>query len=282
MNKDLKLEVLVAAIEQTDLSLYEKMNLKCDCVIANQCSTWGYQQCTVGNAEVRMINSATRGVGINRNIGLSVAKGDILLFADDDVRYDDGSLQAVVKAFADHPDADVIAFGITMTRGGNVEKVVAEPDCRRYLWNSMRFGACRIAVRRDSVRKYNLRFSELFGGGCLYGSGEDTIFVRECFRKGLRVYSSSYVLGSCARDHSTWFRGYSAKFYYDRGAMLACAFPKGKHIVKWYFAWKLRKKTGDPIAGIIRMMNAGMKGFQKNIPYSREDHLLQEKEEGKW
>lgn len=268
MSKSLRVEVLVATMDQKDLTLYDKMNLRCDCLITNQCGAWGYQQETRSDGStIRMISSDTRGVGLNRNLGLSNAAGDILLFADDDICYTDGTLRAVAEAFEARPDADVIAFGLTMLRNGEIEKHVTEPDKRRFLWNSMRFGTCRIAVRREAVLKHNLSFSRLFGGGCLYGSGEDTVFLRDCFRKGLKVYSSSYVLGTCVRDQSSWFRGYDDKFFFDRGAMLACAFPKSKHLVKWHFAGKLRKKTGISILKIVRKMDDGMKAFATITPY---------------
>lgn len=268
MKSKLKVEVLVATMGQKDLSLYDEMNLHCDCLIANQCGEWGYQEQVQPNGTVRMISSDTVGVGINRNLALSNARGDILLFADDDVQYYDGSLQSVAEAFAAFPDADVIAFGIDMTRKGQVSVRRIESCKRRRVWNSMRYGACRIAVRRDAVLKHRLSFSELFGGGCLYGSGEDSIFLRECFRKGLKVYSHSHVLGTCARDHSSWFSEYSAKFFFDRGAMLACAFPVGKHLVKWHFAKKLKQKSGIPQHKIIFWMNKGISAFDSLTPYS--------------
>lgn len=260
-------EVLVATMGQKDFSLYDKMNLRCDCLIANQCGRWDYREQTTTTAKVRMISSDTVGVGINRNLALSNAKGDILLLADDDIVYYDGTLDAVAEAFVRFPDADVIAFGMDMTRKGELSARRLEPCKRRALWNSMRYGACRIAVRRSAVRKHSLSFSELFGGGCMYGSGEDTIFLRECFRKGLKVYSHSYVLGTCARDHSSWFKEYNAKFFYDHGAMLACAFPAGKQLIKWYFAWKLKKKTGVPLGKIIGWMKEGIRGFASLRPF---------------
>lgn len=260
-------EVLVATMGQEDLQLQEKMNVQCDCLIANQNGIWGYQEQKKPFGTVRMITSATKGVGINRNLALSNAKGDILLFADDDVRYYDGTLEAVERAFRELPDADVIAFGMDMTRNGELSARRSEPCKRRHLWNAMRFGACRIAIRRSAVQKHSLSFSELFGGGSEYSCGEDTLFLRECFRKKLKVYSHSYVLGTCQRDCSSWFTGYTDKFFFDYGALLMSAFPRGKHWIKWHFAKKLSKKTGIAIPKIISLMNAGIKAFPTLTPY---------------
>ena len=60
-----------------------------------------------------MITTNTKGVGKNRNICLIFADAEYILFADDDVKYDDGVMEAVLKAFSDIPKADVIAFGIS-------------------------------------------------------------------------------------------------------------------------------------------------------------------------
>jgi hypothetical protein len=58
----------------------------------------------------------------------------------------------------------------------------------------------------------------------------------------LHIYAYDYVLGKCAKDSSSWFSGYNEKYFYDRGALVACAFPKTKHLMKWYFAWKASKE----------------------------------------
>lgn len=260
-------EVLVAAVGQEDLQLQDKMNVQSHCLIANQNGIWNYQEKETAFGTIRMLTSATKGVGLNRNLALSNAKGDILLFADEDVRYYDGALEAVEKAFRELPDADVIAFGMDMTRNGEICARRIEPCKRRRLWNAMRFGACRIAIRRSAVQKHSLSFSELFGGGCRYSFGEDTLFLRECFRKKLKVYSHSCVLGTCQRDSSSWFTGYTDKYFFDYGALLMCAFPRGKHFVKWYFAKKLNKKTGISTKKIISLMNEGIKAFPSLTPY---------------
>lgn len=261
------LEVLVATMGQQDCSLAEKMNIKTAAVIANQCGRWGYDESD--NGRVRMISTATKGVGINRNLALELAKGDILLFADDDMTYYDGTLQGVVEAFQQLPDADVIMFSVDMTRGGEIYERRRSPVRRAYLWNSMKYGTYRIAVRRQALQKHNIWFSTLFGGGCQYGCGEDSIFLRDCFRAGLKAYSHSYVLGKCAKDSSSWFKGYDEKYFFDRGAMLACGFRRTKHIVKWYYIWKFSKKTNLPLGTVIREMNRGIRGYRELRCYEK-------------
>lgn len=258
----MKLEVLVAAMGQKDLSLAEKMNIRRDAVIANQCGAFSYTEQQRSGGKIRMLSTGTKGVGTNRNLALELARGDILLFADDDIVYYD-DLQPVVDAFRELPEADVIFFGMDMTREGKVFDRRRHKRKRLHLWNSMKYGAARMAVRRSAVEEKRLRFSSLFGGGCLYCGGEDTIFIRDCLKKGLRLYSHEHVLGACAKDSSSWFTGYDEKFFFDRGAMIACAFPKGKHLVKWYYIFKFAKKTELSLRAVIRRVNGGIRAFPK-------------------
>ena len=255
------LEVLVATVRQSDFSLVEKMNLTKSAVIANQCGRWGYDQLDADFGTVRMISSDTVGVGINRNLALLNAKADYLLFADDDIRYYDGALDGVEQAFKQLPDADVIFFAIDMTKNGEVFDKRRHATKRLYVWNSLRYGTCRMAVRREAVVKNCISFSTLFGGGSIYSSGEDSLFILDCFRAGLKVYSHELVLGGCTKDESSWFTGFNEKFMFDKGAFIACGFPYTKHIVKWHFIRRYAKKTSLPLKTVIKCVNQGIKAF---------------------
>lgn len=263
----MKIEVLVATVGQSDLSLYEKMNLQGDAVIANQCGEWGYREASFEKGSAKMLSTATKGIGVNRNLALELSKGDVLVFADDDMVYYDGFVESIEKAFRQHPDADMIFFGLDYTKNGEIiDKRRCKPR-RVRLWNSFQYGACRLAVKRSSVNKRNIRFSTLFGGGTQYGSGEDTLFIRDCFRKGMRAYAVDLVPGVTEKGSSTWFEGYNEKYVFDKGAMLACAFPKGKQMIKWYFVWRYSSETGFSFRKTLRLLNRGMSAFKEQKPY---------------
>lgn len=261
------MEVLVATMGRPDVTFVDKMNLKADAVIGNQCGAWGYTEQQTADGRIRMISTDTQGVGINRNLAIQLSEADILLFADDDIVYYDGALEAVKQAFDELPEADVIFFGIDMTKKGQVFDKRRNKVQRIHLWNALKYGAARMAVRREAILKKRLSFSTLFGGGCMYCSGEDTIFIRDCLKAGLKLYAHSAVLGTCAKDTSTWFSGFNDKYFFDRGAMLACAFPKGKHLLKWYFTIKFWRKSGAKPQMIAKRMNEGIKAFDSLSAY---------------
>ena len=263
-----ELQVLVATMHQTDQTITERMNIRCDAVIANQAHEESVTRWPVDGGMAEMITTCTRGVGINRNIALLAADADILLFADDDMVYYDGTLEGVKEAFRSKPEADVIIFSVDIMRGGEITERRYLNGDRLHLWNALKYGTYAIGVRRDAVRRANIFFTLLFGGGARYGAGEDSLFIRDCFRKGLRVWSSKYVLGTCCKDTSSWFVGYNDKFFFDKGALYGCAFPRMKRLVSGYFALKYARKTQVPVGKIYRLMLDGMCAFQKGKSFA--------------
>lgn len=250
------LQVLVATMHQRDLSLVKKMNIPCDAVLANQAD----REEILSQGNVKMITTATRGVGLNRNIALLAATADILLFADDDVTYYDGLEEGVVSAFRDNPKADVLIFGLDITRNGEITEKRRVQNKRLRVWNAMRYGTCRMAVRRSALLRENILFNQNFGGGCPFSSGEDSLFLKTCFDKGLRVYGCDYVLGACAKDSSTWFQGCNEKFFYDKGVLMRHLFPKAPGLMALYFGIVFKRETRLSAYQRVRLMLAGVRG----------------------
>ena len=263
----MRIQVLVATVDQIDRTLPARMNLGAEALIGNQCGRDGYETSEHNGYSVGWLLSSHRGVGRNRNALLEAAEGDICLLADDDVTYEGGVCDRVAEAFCQNPKADVIIFGMDITKDGQTVRQIRPKAGRLRRWNCLRYGTYCVAIRRERVLQKGICFSEWFGGGCTYGAGEDSLFFLDCLRRGLRIYGSSVVLGTCAKDTSSWFEGYNRKYYYDKGAWLACAFPHTKHIVKWYYVWQGRRRCPDGGAYVRREINRGIKGFANKEPY---------------
>lgn len=268
------LQVLVATMHQTDWSLAQKMNIRCDAVLANQADRNEIQV----REDLTMITTTTRGVGLNRNIALLAADAEILLFSDDDVVYYDDMPQAVCDAFRENPKADVLIFGMDITRNGKVTERRHLSNKRLHVWNSMRFGTCRIAIRRSRAVQYLLTFNQNFGGGCPFSSGEDSLFLKACFDAGLKVYSHEYVLGTCAKDTSTWFVGHNEKYFYDKGVLMRHLFPKCPRLMALYFGIRFKRQTEIGALRRVRLMLAGVRGGKNMVRYKdayEENHHRQ-------
>lgn len=251
-----KLQVLLVTMHQTDFSILEKLNYRGSIIIANQADREQIE--TRGQA--KMITTATRGVGLNRNIALLAADGDILLLADDDVRYNDGMEEAVLAAFRENPQADALIFGLDIVRGGEITERRRLKNKRLRFWNSMRYGAVRIAVRRKALLDNNILFHQRFGGGCPFSAGEDSLFLKACFDAGLKIYGHEYALGQCCKDSSSWFVGYNEKYFYDKGVLVRRLFPALWPVMGLYFALNFKRETEISALRRLRLVYAGIRG----------------------
>lgn len=257
-----KVEVLVAALgKQNDDSLYKKMNLKTDAVIANQCDTFGYYEYSINSKSLKIIATKDNGVGKNRNTAILNSSGDILVFADEDMVYKDNYEDIILNAFAAIPDADMIVFDTnTIPDPGDCIHIFKTK--RLSIINALKYGASRMAARRASLLKANVWFSLLFGGGARYCSGEDTIFIKDCIKKGLRVYTYPEIIADVYQQKSTWFKGYNEKYFSDRGSLLAALFPKTCKIFAIYFAFRYKDRTKLSAAKIYKLLLDGIKDFK--------------------
>lgn len=264
-----ELEILVASVAQTDFFLIDNMNLQCNTIIANQAERYDFSEVNQAFGYIKMITTPTRGVGINRNIALMASQADILLFADDDMVYYSGLKEGVLNAFKELPQADVIIFSVDIMKENTIIEKRHLPIKKRHLWNSLQYGTYAVAIRKDALIRGNLSFHQAFGGGCIYGSGEDSLFICDCFKKNLNVYSHSFVLGYCIKDESSWFRGFNKKYFFDKGAFFNYAFRRMHPFISIIFAIKMmiRRKTELSLFEMICQMKNGAKASKKLITY---------------
>lgn len=257
------LQVLVATMHQKDLSIADKMNIRCGAVVANQAD----REETVTEGNRKMITTATRGVGLNRNIALMASQAELLLFADDDVVYNDDMPEQVIRAFRENPQADVLIFSMDIVKNGQVTEHRHLRHKRKHVWDSMRFGTYTIAARRKALIDNNITFHQSFGGGCPFSAGEDSLFLKAMFDSGLKVYSHPYVLGTCCKDVSSWFTGYGEKYFYDKGVLVRKLFPKMWWLMAVYFAVRFKRQTKLSAAKRLQLVFAGTARGKTMTPY---------------
>lgn len=263
-----KIEVVVATINKNDLSLSSKMKIETDLLIANQCQEYKYEEANLNGCKVRMISTATRGVGVNRNFGLLLAQGEILLLADDDIEYHKGYGEKIEKAFKELPKADVIIFRMQFIKNGKVYEIDQHKTRKLHIWNGLSFGTYQIAIKKKVLLRENINFTQLFGGGAKYSSGEDSLFLIDCFKKKLNIYSHDSLLGDNIRDSSTWFKGFTNKFFYDRGAFAEAAFPHISYLIIFYYLFAYRRVKNITAWKKLRLMLVGKRGYHNLTAYS--------------
>ena len=207
----MELEVLLSIID-LDKKLLDKMNIKSNAVVINQCDKDGFEE--YKNFKIFSYNE--RGLSKSRNRGLYKISKDIVILCDDDVIYNENYDKIILDEFEKNDKADIITFNIDSP---NRKVKMNKSNKRLHLYNILRYTSCRIAFRRESIQKANIKFNTLFGAGAKYTNGEDSLFLVDALKNKLKIYSSTQNIGCVYQKKSTWFNGYNEKFFYDKGAL---------------------------------------------------------------
>jgi len=258
----MRVQVLVAAMNQTDHSLLSDMNIQSDVIVGNQCDRNEIEDFEWNGFDVKYLSFSEKGVGLNRNNALMRADGDILLFADDDLRYRDGYPEMVVRVFQEHPDADMIIFNLDEEKKDTAVNRYVIKQVKKVGWlNFLRYGAARIAVKRQAVLNNGISFHLCFGGGTDHQHGEDNIFIADCLRKKMRIYTAPDVLATLMDvRESTWHKGYNnEKYLKDQGCLYWNISRRWWRLICAQDAVRYRARYRNDIIGAYRTMVQGVK-----------------------
>lgn len=266
-----KLQVLCATMHQKDFSKIKEMNIQSDVLFANQAQNDYVWEMKTPYMHAKMITTKTRGVGKNRNIALQNATSKICLFADDDIIYVDDYEKIILNAFAEIPDADAIVFNVE-TIGKDMLRRTNSKIKRVHKYNCFNYGAVRIAVKLDSVRKNGIVFSEKFGGGTIFSAGEDSIFMADMLKKKMKIYTYFQTIAKIPQNESTWFCGYNEKYLYDKGALFCALSKPFAHLLCLQDLIRHPRIYKENNIGFMRaykVMIKGIKGYKNNTPYEK-------------
>lgn len=270
-----RFQILCVTMNQTDFSKLQEMNIRSDVIFSNQADRTAFEQIEFEGHIARMITTDTRGVGINRNIGLMYADAEICLFADDDVVYDDDVQERILKEFDEHPDADIMIFHLDTDHARKQIKYARTRKCGPF--ERMPWGGCRVAFRLSAARKANIWFTTLFGGGCVFPSGEDSIWLNDAKKAGLTFYVSKETIGKVSFEESTWFSGFDEKYFYGKGAMCQAVHAKTFDIWIVYYALRIRSNCTMSFGEKIRWMKHGKIGYQRMMSYAEYTKIMTER-----
>jgi GT2 family glycosyltransferase len=166
-------------------------------------------------ARVRYVHEPRTGLSFARNRGAQEARGEIVVFTDDDVVPDPTWLPAVVRTFARHPQAGCVTGAILpvatetpaqiwLEEYGGYSKGFREEvfdlgdharDTPLYPYDSGRFGSgANIALRRNDLHLIG-PFAIDLGAGTPAHGGEDLDLLRRVVSSGLQlVYQPAALL----------------------------------------------------------------------------------------
>ena len=263
-----KFEILCVTMHQNDFSKLSEMNIHSNVVFANQSNITNYEEFHFDGNIAKMITTNTRGVGINRNLSLMYASGDICLLSDDDMCYVDNLEEIVCREFEENSKADVIIFNVETDKNCVRPQIKYTKTRKVRKFERMPWGGVRIAFRLSSVRKANVFFTTLFGGGAIFASGEDSLFLKDLKKAGLNFYVSKKNIGRVSFETSSWYSGRDEKLFYSRGAYIQQLHPRLFFIFSLYYAFRLGKNSKLKFFNRIKWMNNGRSGFMNLLSYN--------------
>ena len=238
----MSVQVLIATMNQKDYSLLERMNIETEAIVGNQCDRNEIAEFLYKNRKIKWLSLNEKGVGLNRNNTLMRADSEIVTFADDDMVFVSDYERIISQAFHRIPQADIIIFDLIYPSGSRKPiKKIEKLSARK----CMRFGAARISGKLRSLRMNGLSLNLCFGGGAQYGSGEDSLFLMDCVRRGLKVYTYPVVIARLIDRESTWFNGYTEKYFFDKGVLFSMLYPRLCHLYALVHCVKQRNRYNE-------------------------------------
>lgn len=253
------MQLLVAAMNTEPLKLAEEMQIDSDAIIVNQTEHYAYEEIAYKGHILKWFSMAEKGVGLSRTHALLRADHDISVFADEDIVYVQGYEQKILDAFREHPEADMLLFNVKAMPGR--ETYDNKEYGRVHTFNCGRYPTYSIAAKTEMLHKKNITFSLLFGGGAKYSNGEDSLFIQECIKKGMKVYKIPVLIGAERERESTWFKGYNRKFFFDRGVLYHHLYGRLKKVMALRFLLKHKNQMFREISmkDAWKIMCDGMK-----------------------
>lgn len=258
----MKYQLLVSTMNQKDFSLVDTMKIDSNAIIINQSNDNRYEKIYVNNNCIEMYTFNEKGVGLSRNSAFMRSGSEIIEFADDDMIFVSGYREKVINEFDKNPNADAILFSIQSLNSDRPFHKISKTK-RINRMESRKYGCARLAVRREKLIYNNISFSLLFGGGAKYGAGEDTVLINDLIKKGLKVYVSPIKIADVKQDNSTWFEGYTDKYYFDKGALMCATHPSICNFISLLMAIKHSKMNYKLFTRIFSLYWKGIMDYRE-------------------
>ena len=253
--------MLISGMNLDTTHVAENMKLEADAIVINQTDSFGFEEYQYKEHRIKIYCMNEKGVGLSRNNALLRADGDIVLFSDEDIVYNEGYAKAVLDAFEANPDIDMIFFNFDVAEDRQTYHIEKKGRVRQY--NCGRYPTYSLALRREVLHKKGITFSLLFGGGAKYSNGEDSLFIKQCIKSGMKALALPVTLGREVPRPSTWFNGYTDKFFYDRGVLYKALY-KGLAkplALRFLIAHRDIMLTNRKLMDAYKLMTQGMKEF---------------------
>ena len=178
----------------------------------------------VNGYKITVVNTKEKGCSRNRNHILNYSSSDIVLFADDDEIFTDDYYSIIVNTFKNNKEAEAIYFKVDVNKESRPVRMFNSN--RRARWKDISaLGVWGLAIKRDTINKYNLSFDENFGPGSICPMGEDSIYLKDLISCSNNVFTNTSLVAYIEQSESTWFKGYNKDYFVNLGKATKRIYP---------------------------------------------------------
>ena len=223
--ENINFDILVTTINKNPKELIElanEMNIKTSCYIRTQ-----NQECDAFNSikdkNLNLMCGTDKGTSVNRNKLFNCSNSDYILFADDDIIFDDDYQNQLSNVIRNNSFPDAIEFSFY----SEDKKLVKRQNKKSNYYVNSRYGVWFMLLSRRAILNVfgDKPFNEKFGPGAKYRCGEDSIFRFKAYKSFKNIVDSRYVLGCIGDKPSTWFTGKNVKYFEDRSVFYGFIYP---------------------------------------------------------
>jgi glycosyltransferase involved in cell wall biosynthesis len=199
----------------------------------------------------RYVSLASVGVAKSRNKAIEKANGEYLVFADDDVVWQENGLKEVL-VFLDQNQEVSMVLCQAQNQNAQLRKKYPKAKKKLTLWNSAKAATYEMIVRVEGVRKLGVRFDENFGAGVECYLGDEYIFITDLIRAGGTGYFLPITIATHPEDSSGSGWG-TKRDRVARAKVFRRVFRKGAPWVRALFGFKRVHELGG-VANLVRFI----------------------------
>ena len=216
---------------------------------------------------VKVVNVFEKGLSKSRNIGIKNSRKDILVFADDDVVFELGFEDKILKEFNSHLGYDGFRFRFKNELGKFVKKYPIKFQAKLNWFEVLNTSSIELVFKRESI--YNvILFDENFGLGSLFSMGEEAVFLADAKSVNCKIGFVPHTL-MMHNGSTTSNRIEHGLLYFNQGAVFYRIF-NNKYLfwvfLKLFFDLKHHKIT---FSNISKLFNQAVKGKNKYAEHIR-------------
>lgn len=206
------------------------------------------------NIEYRYLLETRRGLSYARNKGISVAKGEIIVFTDDDIIVDRNWIAEIQKEINQNPDIKMLG-GRTLMYNSEIlplaTRIRTDRTMYQYPANPWHIGnGNNMAIKREVIGIVG-EFDVHFGAGSKVGSAEDTDYAYRVLKNKYKAVYSPNALVYHNHDRVNIRDVNNIKYNYAKGAgaFYAKYILRGDMWVARMLYWELKKDIHNYING---------------------------------